>query len=96
MSLDLSREERVEAVHSVQRYLLEELDLDVSEMQAGFLLDYFAKEFAPFAYNKGVADARQFLLMNAEDLANTYFEEGMTYWRSTAGSPRGVRRKPGR
>jgi hypothetical protein len=38
----------------------EKLELELSELQAGFLLDYFSTEIAPFAYNEGVADAQKF------------------------------------
>ncbi|MFC1467180.1 DUF2164 domain-containing protein [Verrucomicrobiota bacterium] len=80
MPINLSHEEKRDAVCSIQRYLGEELEVDISEMQADFLLDYFFKELAPFAYNKGVKDAKEFFLMKAEDLEGTCFEEGLSFW----------------
>ncbi len=87
--------EKREALDSILRYMSEEIDVDVSEMQAELILDYFTKELAPFAYNKGIQDAQQFLLMKAEDLGGACFEEGLTYWKNGSGSSRAVRRKPG-
>lgn len=92
MKLQQTPEEKVDAIYSIQRYLSKELDLEISEMQAGFLLEYFTQELAPFAYNQGIDDARNFLLMKAEDLGATCFEEGLTYWTSSKKPSRGVRR----
>lgn len=76
----LSLPEKRAAIQSIQRYMADELETELGEMQAGFLLDYFFKELAPFAYNQGVADARDFLLQRMEDLDGTCFEETLTYW----------------
>jgi len=49
-------------------------------MRAGFLLNYFMKEIAPFAYNHGVKDAESYFRGKVEDLSATCFEAGLTYW----------------
>jgi len=95
MKLELTKEEKAEAVGSIRRYFSEDLELEISELQAGFLLEYFAREFGPFAYNQGVEDAKQFLLMKSEDLGGTCFEEGLRYWKGSGDGSGGVRRKPG-
>lgn len=94
MKIHLSEPKKSEALESIQRYMSEEVDVDVSKMQAEFLLDYFTKELAPFAYNQGIEDAKQFLLMKAEDLGGTCFEEELTYWDNSTSESRAVRRKP--
>ena len=80
MPLKLTKEQRQQAIHSLGRYLHEELELEIGEMKAGFLLDYFMTEIAPIAYNQGVGDARRFLEEKMEDLTGTCFEHEMTYW----------------
>jgi uncharacterized protein (DUF2164 family) len=72
-------------------FFSEKLDSELSEIQAGFLLDYFFKEIAPFAYNQGVADAQKYLLRTGEDLLGTCFQEPLTYWETGTDS---IRRKP--
>jgi uncharacterized protein (DUF2164 family) len=67
-------------VPSLQKFFREELDQELSEMRAKFLLGYFLKEIAPFAYNKGVKDAETFFRSKVEDLTATCFEDGLTYW----------------
>jgi len=95
MSLSLSKEQRAEVVISIRRFFSEKLELELSELQAGFLLDYFSAEIAPFAYNEGVADSQNFLVRLCEDLPSTCFQEPLTYWDVDDKSQR-VRRKPDR
>lgn len=94
MKIQLPDTKKVEVLDSIQRFMSKEIDVDISEMQAEFVLDYFIKELGPFAYNKGIEDAQQFLLMKAEDLGGTCFEEGLTYWESSKPLSGAVRRKP--
>ncbi|MGC4071668.1 MAG: DUF2164 domain-containing protein [Nibricoccus sp.] len=80
MAIELTKEETESIVPSLQKFFREELDQDLSEMRAKFLLGYFLKEIAPFAYNKGVKDSEAFFRSKVEDLTATCFEDGLTYW----------------
>jgi uncharacterized protein (DUF2164 family) len=81
MPVKLTPDQRKQAIHSISRYLQEELEQEIGEMQAGFLLDYLLTEIAPIAYNQGVGDARRYLEEKMEDLTGTCFEHEMTYWQ---------------
>ncbi len=89
MAIELSKQETDGIIHSLRKYFGEELEQDISEMQARFLLAYVLKEIAPFAYNKGVKDAEAFLLSKLEDLPANCFEDGMTYWKRSGNSRSG-------
>jgi uncharacterized protein (DUF2164 family) len=80
MPLELTKEETEQVVPSLQRYFREEFDQELSEMRARFLLEYFQKEIAPLAYNKGVKDAEQYFRSKTEDLTAICFEDPLTYW----------------
>jgi len=80
MAIELSKQEIADIVPSLQKYFREELEQELSEMHAKFLLGYFLKEIAPFAYNKGVSDAESYFRAKIEDLPGTCFEPGLTYW----------------
>ena len=80
MAIELTKEEVADVIPSLRRYFREELELEISEMRAKFLLNYFLKEIAPFAYNKGVKDAESYFRGRVEDLSGTCFEPGLTYW----------------
>ena len=89
-----SKEQKAEIVSSIQRYFAENLDSELSEIQAGFLLEFFVSEIGPFAYNQGIEDAQKYFIRATEDLPGTCFHEGLTFWRSQKGAGRAVRRKP--
>ena len=80
MALELTKEEIAEIIPSVQKYFREEMDEELSEMRARFLLEYFQKEIAPLAYNQGVKDAEQYFRGKTEDLTGICFEQPLTYW----------------
>jgi uncharacterized protein (DUF2164 family) len=93
MSVPISKDQKPELIQSIRRFFAENLEVEVSEVQAGFLLEYFFQEIAPLAYNQGVADAQKYLIRLAEDLPGTCFQEPLTYW-SGHDSSHSVRRKP--
>ena len=80
MAIELTKEEVADVIPSLRRYFREELELEISEMRAKFLLNYFLKEIAPFAYNQGVKDAESYFRGRVEDLSGTCFEPALTYW----------------
>ena len=82
MAITFSKQEIEEIVPSLRKYFKEELEQEISEMRAKFILDYFLKEIAPFAYNQGVKDAESYLRAKVEDLSAVCFEEGLTYWHT--------------
>jgi uncharacterized protein (DUF2164 family) len=94
METDLFKDKKREVVASLQRYVSQELDCELGDIQAGHLLEYIMKEIGPFAYNQGVEDAKAYFASKVEDLAGTCFEEGLTYWHKGAPGSRQVRRKP--
>ncbi len=80
MPIELTKQEMAEIIPSLQKYFRDELEQELSEMRAKFLLEYFWKEIAPFAYNKGVQDAESYLRARVEDLSGVCFEPALTYW----------------
>jgi uncharacterized protein (DUF2164 family) len=80
MAIELNKEDTRNIIPSMQRYMREEFDLEIGDMQAGFMLKFILAEIAPFAYNKGVSDAERFFSEKVADLSGTCYEPGMTYW----------------
>ncbi len=78
--MELDKQVAKEVVVSLQKYFREELEQEISEMRAKFLLDYILQEIAPLAYNKGVQDAEDYFRAKLEDLSGACFEDGLTYW----------------
>jgi len=80
MKIDLSKQQKENVVRSIQRFFEEDIEMGIGELQATLVLEFIAKEIAPFAYNQGVDDAKHFLLARAEDLSATCYEEPLSYW----------------
>ena len=80
MALELTPQDFEQIIPSVQKYFREEMAVELSEIRARFLLEYFQQEIAPLAYNQGVKDAEQYFRTKTEDLTGTCFEAPMTYW----------------
>ena len=67
-------EERDIICRKIQFYLREELDQEVGQFDAGFLLDFFAKEIGAYFYNRGLYDAQGILASRMENIAEAIFE----------------------
>lgn len=80
MALTLSEADTKEAVASIRRYCAAHLEVEVGDLQAGSLLDFFLKELAPSVYNKAVADAQTYMTDRLADLEGTCYEAEFGYW----------------
>lgn len=89
MAVTLSDDAQKQALASMVRFCDEELDVEISDIQAAQLLAFVLKEMGPSIYNVGVTDAQAFLRDRLADLEATCYEPEFTYW------PKGssVRRK---
>ena len=72
--ITFTREERDIICRKIQLYLHEELDQEVGQFEAGFLLDFFAEEIGPYFYNRGLYDARAILESRLENVDEAIYE----------------------
>ncbi len=72
--IEFSREEREAICRRIQLYFQEELDQEIGQFDAGFLLDFFAGEIGPFFYNRGLYDAQAILESRMENVAEAIYE----------------------
>ena len=80
MAIELEKQEVEEILPSIKKYILEEFEEEIGDLKAQLLLNYFLKEIAPYAYNKGVKDAEHFFRTKVEDLQGSCYEFPLTYW----------------
>lgn len=89
MTIELNREQRAEAIQSIERYFRDELDQRIGNIAAGALLNFFVEEIGPLVYNQAVAQVQERLLMRAQELDIEFQEDAFQYWRRRgAGSSR--------
>ena len=67
-------EERDIMCRKIQLYLREELEQEIGQFDAGFLLDFFTEEVGPYFYNRGLYDARVILASRMENIAEAIYE----------------------
>ena len=72
--ITFSREERDIICRKIQLYMREELEQEVGQFDAGFLLDFFAEEIGPYFYNRGLYDAQAILQSRLENIAEAIYE----------------------
>ena len=81
MAIELSKEDRQQAINSIQRYFQENMEEKIGNIAAGALLSYFIDEVGTSIYNKGVADAQERIQARAAELDFEVHEDEFVYWR---------------
>ena len=81
MTIELSKEDRSQAIASIERYFRENMEEKIGNVAAGGLLSFFLEEIGPSVYNKAVADAQERLQARVSDLDFEVHEDEFGYWR---------------
>lgn len=58
----------------LQRYLEDELDVEIGQFDADFLFDFIINKFGATFYNKGLADAQSIMERKIIDIADEIYE----------------------
>lgn len=80
MPIELTRQNRADAVKSIQRYFNENLPEPLGDLPAGMLLDYLLEEIGPLVYNRAINDAQARLSTVVADLTGDLYEKPFAYW----------------
>lgn len=81
MTIELTKEDRAQAVASIERYFRENMEEKIGNVAASGLLGFILEEIGPSLYNKGVADAQERIQARVSDLDFEVHEEEFAYWR---------------
>ena len=81
MPIELSKEDRAQAIASIERYFRENMDERIGNIAAGALLGYFVEEIGPSIYNRAVADVQERLQARLAELDYEVHEDEFGYWR---------------
>ena len=72
--IKFSDEEKQALGQKVQRYVAEELDLEIGQFDAEFLLDFFTQEIGEYFYNRGLYDAQAVLETKIEEVGEAIMQ----------------------
>lgn len=81
MTIELTKEDRAQAIASIERYFRENMEEKIGNVAAGGLLGFFLEEVGPAIYNKAVADVQERLQSRISELDFEVHEDEFTYWR---------------
>jgi len=71
--IEFSKEEKDQLVPKIKIYLKEELDQDIGNFDAEFLLDFFSEEIGVYFYNRGIGDALEMLDNRVDELKESIY-----------------------
>jgi uncharacterized protein (DUF2164 family) len=72
--IEFSDNEKEIIVRKIQLYFREELDREIGQFDAEFLLNFFAEELGTYFYNRGLYDAQAILEGKLESVAEAIYE----------------------
>jgi len=80
MEITLTKDVEKVLLASIKRYVSENLETNIGELQSSLFLQFCLEEIGPFVYNKAIADAQAYMQERALDLENTCYAPESTYW----------------
>jgi len=74
VKIEFTKEEKGHLVRKIKLYFGEELEQDIGQFDAEFLLDFFSEELGVYYYNRGVNDARAIIESKFTDIDDALYE----------------------
>ncbi|MBT4836909.1 MAG: DUF2164 domain-containing protein [Methylococcales bacterium] len=68
--IEFSKNEKELIVNKIKQYFDAELDQDIGQFDAEFLLDFFSKELGVYFYNQGLQDAQAILSSRLDSITD--------------------------
>lgn len=72
--IKFSKQEVEAIVKKIQTYFETELDQELGQFDAEFLLDFFAKEVGSYFYNRGLYDAQALMQNRVEEISEAIYD----------------------
>ena len=72
--IEFSKDEKEILGKKLQMYFSEELDQELGQFQAQFLLDFISEELGAYFHNRGLADAQAAMQERMEAIAEVIYE----------------------
>nr|CAP47593.1 putative integron gene cassette protein [uncultured bacterium] len=73
-AIEFSKDEKEILAQKIQSYFREELDQEIGQFDALFLLDFVSEEIGSYFYNRGLYDAQAILEKRIEDVNDSILE----------------------
>ena len=73
-TIAFTRDQKIRMVSEIQRYFDKELDQEIGDFDAEFLLDFFSEKVGVVYYNQGINDARRLLDDKLDTITESFYE----------------------
>lgn len=73
-AIDFSKDEKALIVRKIQLYFSEELQQQIGQFDAEFLLDFISQELGAYYYNRGLHDAQAALSAKLDDIHDAIYQ----------------------
>ena len=74
MQIEFTEREKELLVQKLKEYFNNELNQDIGQFDAEFLLDFFGKEIGSYYYNRGLVDAQEIFKNRVESVTDAIYE----------------------
>ena len=74
MKIEFTKQEKELLVQKLKHYFTNELDQDIGQFDAEFLLDFFGKELGVYYYNRGLIDAQDIFKSRVDSITDAIYE----------------------
>jgi uncharacterized protein (DUF2164 family) len=81
MTIELTKEDRAQAIASIERYFRENMQEKLGNVAASGLLGFLLEEIGLSIYNKAVADVQERMQARISEIDFEVHEEEFSYWR---------------
>ena len=71
--IDFSKEEKAHIIPLIQQYMNKELDFEIGQFEAEFLLDFFSKEIGGYMYNRALTDVHALLSNHLDSIGDSIY-----------------------
>ena len=71
--IKFTKEEKEALIPKIKMYLHEELNTEIGNFDAEFLLDFFSEEVGAYFYNRGISDAIDMLDTRMEEVKESIY-----------------------
>ena len=74
MQIEFKKQEKELLVQKLKHYFTNELDQEIGQFDAEFLLDFFGKELGVYYYNRGLTDAQDIFKSRVDSITDAIYE----------------------
>lgn len=71
--IDFSKEEKAQIIPLIQQYMNKELDFEIGQFDAEFLLDFFSKQIGGYIYNRALTDVHALLSNHLDSIGDSIY-----------------------